>query len=131
MNRLPELLKPGRKETEVAFDVRKVLSEENVSMEFCAVQSGANSAIPHLETTSKKISYGDFIVVDISSIDDSGYYADFTRTYSMGSPSSGAEKVYETVRNAQAAALESIAVRNTCKKGGSCRARNHRKWWLW
>jgi Xaa-Pro dipeptidase len=105
---LPDLLKIGRKESDVAMDVRKILSDEDVYMEFCAVQSGGNGAIPHLETTSKKISRSDFIVVDISSIDDSGYYADFTRTYSMGSPSSEQRKVYDLVRDAQAAALEAI-----------------------
>ena len=127
--KLPELLKPERMEREVAFDVRKFLSEENVSMEFCAVQSGANSAVPHLETTSKKISAGDFVVVDISSIDESGYYADFTRTYSIGNPSAEQKKVYETVRNAQAAALDRAgpgipakqvdhAAREVIEKGG-------------
>jgi len=99
--KLPKLLKVGKKESEVGFELRKFLSEENVSLDFCAVQAGANSAVPHYETSSKKIKKGDLVLVDISSTDESGYFADFTRTYSIGTPTKKQKDVYEAVKNGQ------------------------------
>ena len=100
-DRLPKLLKVGKKESEVGFELRKFLSEEDVSLDFCAVQAGANSAIPHYETGSKKIKKGDLVLVDLSSTDQSGYFADFTRTYSIGAPSKKQRDVYDAVQQGQ------------------------------
>ncbi|MCL5067212.1 MAG: M24 family metallopeptidase, partial [Thaumarchaeota archaeon] len=73
---------------------------------FCAVQSGANSAIPHHETSTRKIRKGDLVVVDISISGPAGYFADYTRTYSIGKPGKLQREVYEIVKKAQADAVE-------------------------
>ena len=104
------ILRAGLTEREAAFELRKVLSEAGAaSVDFCAVQSGPNGAIPHLETTGRTIEHGDAIVVDISIRTDEGYFSDFTRTFVAGhKPSRELVKVHGIVQKAQRKAIDSI-----------------------
>jgi len=102
--KIPEILKAGQSEIEVGYGIKKSLADLGAAdVDFCAVQSGPNSAVPHSQTTQRKLSSGDMIVIDISCVDDSGYFADFTRTFSIGSPTEEQRKVYEVVKAAQSA----------------------------
>ena len=99
---LPEILKSGKTENEASFEMKKVLTDlGETEIDFCGVQSGPNSAIPHSLTSNRKMQTGDMVVVDISCTDESGYYADFTRTYSLGKASKLQKKVYDVVKEAQ------------------------------
>lgn len=100
-DRIPEFLRPGKREIEVGQEIRNFLTEKGASCQFCAVQSGKNSAIPHSQVTSKTMERGDLIVIDVSSTNDAGYYADFTRTYSIGKPSEKQREIYAIVKRAQ------------------------------
>jgi len=100
-----DILKKGITENEAGFEIRKTLLELGAaSVDFCAIQSGSNGAIPHLETTSKKIDEGDSIVVDISCTNEAGYFADFTRTFVVGKPSEKLTEIHSVVKKAQNAA---------------------------
>ena len=104
------ILKNGVSENQAGFEIRKSLLELGAaSIDFCAVQSGRNGAIPHLETTRKKIERGDSIVVDISCTNEDGYFADFTRTFAVGKASDKLKEVYSTVKKAQSSAVEKAA----------------------
>jgi Xaa-Pro dipeptidase len=100
--KIPQILKAGQSEIEAGYGIKKSLADLGAAdVDFCAVQSGPNSAVPHSQTTQRKLSPGDMIVIDISCVDDSGYFADFTRTFSVGSPNEEQRKVYEVVKDAQ------------------------------
>jgi Xaa-Pro aminopeptidase len=85
----------------IVYEGRKLGAEE---IPFCAVQSGANSAIPHFEHSSKRIERGDAVVIDVGAVVE-GYYADITRTVFVGEYSQKQREVYETVRKAQTNAI--------------------------
>jgi Xaa-Pro aminopeptidase len=103
---LADSMHPGDAEIEVGLEIQRFLAKKVAEVSFCAVQSGSNSAIPHAQVSSKKIKRGDMIVVDVSCSSESGYFADFTRTFVAGKPSENQKKIYELVKKAQAAALK-------------------------
>lgn len=114
--KLPEILKTGRSEVEAGFEIKKTLADFGASeVDFLAVQSGPNSSIPHSQTSQRKLSEGDMVVVDISCTDESGYYADFTRTFCVGKASDEQRRVYEVVKEAQSTGVRS-AIPNTPAK---------------
>ncbi|MHB8568046.1 MAG: M24 family metallopeptidase [Nitrososphaerales archaeon] len=124
------LLRNGLTEREASFELKKVLSKEGASsIDFCAVQSGAHSAIPHSETTNKRIVRGDAIVVDVSLRNEDGYFADFTRTYVIGKPRDELSRVHKIVQKANNAGVNASkagatpdrvdsAARNVIKESG-------------
>ena len=115
--KIPEILKEGKSEIEVAFDIRKALGDLGVAdVDFCGVQSGPNSSVPHSLTTSKKLSSGDMVVIDISCRDDSGYFADFTRTFSIGKASEEKRAAYEVVKEAQSTGVKTSRPNTPAKK---------------
>lgn len=79
---------------------------EAVSFETIAV-SGANSSMPHGVPCDKKIENGDFITMDFGAVVN-GYHSDMTRTVAVGSVNTKQAEIYETVLNAQLAALASL-----------------------
>jgi Xaa-Pro dipeptidase len=105
--RIPDLVSEGKKELDVAFEIKKSLIELGAEdVDFCAVQSGKNSAVPHAHAGQKKIQRGDMIVVDTSCTNSTGYFADFTRTFVLGKANEKQTKVYGVVKEAQSAACE-------------------------
>jgi Xaa-Pro aminopeptidase len=113
---LPEILKAGKTENDVAFEIRKTLTALGTSeVDFCGVQSGPNSAAPHSMTSQRTLSSGDMVVVDISCTDESGYYADFTRTYSIGKASNLQKNVYNVVKTAQSVGVQTARPNITAK----------------
>lgn len=100
--KIPSILKAGMTEIDVAYEIKRSLSDEGLpSVDFCGVQSGADSAVPHSLTSKKKLSPGDMVVIDIAATDELLYYADFTRTFCVGRASEEQRKVYEIVKEAQ------------------------------
>ena len=68
---------------------------------------GANGADPHHETNDDRPQPGDSVVIDIGS-SYKGYCSDMTRTVFYGEPDEESRRVYETVRQAQEAAIEAV-----------------------
>ena len=68
---------------------------------------GANGADPHHETNDDRPQPGDSVVIDIGS-SYKGYCSDMTRTVFYGEPDEESRRVYETVRQAQEAAIKAV-----------------------
>jgi Xaa-Pro aminopeptidase len=104
-----EVLRPGVKEVEVAAEMeyaaRRAGAEE---MSFpTIIASGARSALPHGRATEQVIASGGFVVCDFGVI-LAGYCSDQTRTVWVGAASEEARRAYESVREAQEAAIAAV-----------------------
>jgi Xaa-Pro aminopeptidase len=108
-DRAVQLLRPGRKEVEVAAEMelaaRRAGAEE---MSFpTIIASGARSALPHGRASHQAIPKGAFVVCDFGVI-LRGYCSDQTRTVWVGRAPDDARRVYEAVREAQQAAIDAV-----------------------
>ncbi len=72
------------------------------------VASGANSALPHMRPTGRRIVPGDLVVVDFGAMVD-GYHSDMTRTFVIGAPTARQLEQIEAVALAQAAGVDALA----------------------
>lgn len=111
-----ERITEGRTEKDVMLDMEfymRKLGSEGVSFDFIVV-SGKNSSLPHGVPTDKKIERGDFVTMDFGAI-VGGYHSDMTRTVAVGNVSEEQKKVYETVLEAQLAALAGVRPGLICK----------------
>ncbi|HLH07436.1 MAG TPA: aminopeptidase P family protein [Terriglobales bacterium] len=102
------VIRPGASEIEVAaemeYDARQKGAE---SMSFpTIVASGARSALPHGRASTAAIARG-FVVLDFGVI-LAGYCSDKTRTVYVGKPTAQERRMYEAVREAQQAAIDSV-----------------------
>jgi Xaa-Pro aminopeptidase len=71
------------------------------------VASGPHSALPHHRAGERTLERGDLVVLDFGGVMD-GYCCDLTRTVVVGPPAPDASRLYEAVRDAQAAALAAV-----------------------
>lgn len=103
--RVPEWLRPGRTEREVAVDIEAAMIEAgHTTAEFIIVGSGPNGADPHHEVSDRVLQAGDVVVVDIGGPVEPGYNSDSTRTYSIGEPAPDVAAAYAALEAAQTAA---------------------------
>ena len=101
----------GRTEREVARAAEARMRELGAEPSFPAiVAAGPNGALPHAEPGEREIGRGELVVFDMGAKLD-GYCSDGTRTFATGEPGERGREVYETVREAQAAALGAVARR--------------------
>jgi Xaa-Pro aminopeptidase len=99
----------GRPEREVAAAAEARIRELGAEPSFPAiVAAGPNGALPHAEPGERPIGAGELVVFDMGAKLD-GYCSDGTRTFATGEPGERGRQVYETVLEAQAAALEALA----------------------
>lgn len=107
--RVPEWLRVGRTEREVAADIAEaIVAEGHRTVEFVIVGSGPNGADPHHEVSDRVIEEGDVVVVDIGGAVPSGYNSDSTRTYVVGAPDSAAAERIAVLVRAQQAAVDAV-----------------------
>jgi Xaa-Pro aminopeptidase len=107
--RVPELLRPGRAEREVAADIAgAIVAEGHARADFVIVGSGPNAARPHHEPSGRILAAGDSVVVDIGGTMPSGYCSDCTRTYAIGSPPPEVTAYYQVLLEAQEAACGAV-----------------------
>ena len=106
----------GRRETEVAADLARLLREfGHEQVDFTVVGSGPNGANPHHEAGERTIEPGDTIVLDFGGL-MYGYGSDTSRTVNVGEPSSEVRKVHDIVRAAQQAAFEAVRPGVPCQE---------------
>jgi len=108
-DRALEVLRPGVKECELAaemeYGARRAGAEE---MSFpTIIASGTRSALPHGRATKQAIAPGGFVVCDFGVI-LRGYCSDQTRTVWVGAAPEEARHAYESVREAQEAAIAAV-----------------------
>lgn len=110
-----EFIKPGVTEREIQLELDYYMlrnGAEALSFETIAV-SGVNSSMPHGVPSDKRIENGDFITMDYGAV-VGGYHSDMTRTVAVGSVSEEQKKIYNTVLEAQLAAMEKMAPGVSC-----------------
>ena len=102
-------LKPGMTEKQVAWQVENLAREAGADgLSFpVIVASGPNSALPHAVPTQRAIEPGEPVLLD-AGVRLNGYCSDMTRTVFLGEPDPYFKKIYQTVRQAQLAALQEI-----------------------
>ncbi|GAA1231594.1 Xaa-Pro peptidase family protein [Microbacterium phyllosphaerae] len=107
--RVPEWLRAGRTEREVAADIAEaIVAEGHRTVEFVIVGSGPNGADPHHEVSDRVIGDGEVVVVDIGGAVPSGYNSDSTRTYVVGTPAPDAADRIAVLVRAQQAAVDAV-----------------------
>ena len=106
---IPSMIKPGMKEIELASKLAQTIRANGAEgLDDILVQSGESSADPHHIASSRRIRRRESIVID-TGCTYSGYYADITRTFMIGSDHKF-EDLYAKVLEANRAA---ITVSNT------------------
>ncbi len=99
----------GRTEREVAWDLVQLFhAEGGEGLAFeSIVGSGPTGSRPHARAGDRTIGTGELVVIDTGTTID-GYASDYTRTFATGPLDGEAMEVYETVLQAQQAALDGI-----------------------
>jgi Xaa-Pro aminopeptidase len=106
----------GRKETDVASDLARLLREfGHEQVDFTVVGSGPNGANPHHEAGDRTIQDGDAVVLDFGGL-MYGYGSDTSRTVCVGEPSTQIREVHEIVRRAQQAGVGAVRPGVACQE---------------
>jgi Xaa-Pro aminopeptidase len=102
-------IRPGMRETELAaaidYRMRK-LGAERPAFE-TIVASGSRSALPHASATSKPLTNGELLLIDMGA-QRNGYTSDMTRMLHLGRPSQWVSQVHRAVLEAQLTALDAV-----------------------
>ena len=102
-------LEAGRTEVEAAATLEyaaRLAGAEGMSFE-TIVASGERSALPHGRATAAKLPKRGFVTLDFGVILD-GYLSDMTRTVHLGKAMPGERDVYDSVLEAQEAAVAAV-----------------------
>ena len=99
----------GKTELEVLMAIEFELKKKGVQkMSFdTMVLSGPKTASPHGTPGDRKIQKGDFVLFDLGVVYN-GYCSDITRTVAFGQPTDAQREIYETVRQAEQAAIDLV-----------------------
>jgi Xaa-Pro aminopeptidase len=114
-DRALQVMRPGVQEVGVAAEMELVARRHGAeAMSFpTIIASGARSALPHARASAQAIQRGAFVVCDFGVILE-GYCSDQTRSVWVGPVSAKARSDYESVREAQQAAVDAVRPRITC-----------------
>ncbi|MGW0598993.1 aminopeptidase P family protein [Streptomyces sp. NPDC002776] len=106
----------GRKETEVAADLARLLREHgHETVDFTIVASGPNGANPHHEPGNRVIERGDMVVLDFGGL-LGGYGSDTSRTVHVGEPTDEERRIHDLVRAAQEAGFQAVRPGVACQE---------------
>lgn len=105
----------GRTEAEVSAELgRRILAEGHNRVNFAIVAAGVNAASPHHEPSNRTIRAGEVVLCDFGGTmigdDGVGYCSDLTRCVYTGSPPEEFMALYDTLAEAQAAAVAAATV---------------------
>lgn len=101
-------LRPGITELEVATVVARLIADEGGELSFdTLVQSGPNSALPHLRPGARRLEPGDLVLLDFGAA-VGGYRADTTRTVVLSAPDPRQREVHAVVLAAHDAAVAAV-----------------------
>jgi Xaa-Pro dipeptidase len=101
-------LRPGRSELEVAAAIDHLIATAGGRLSFeTIVQSGPNSAQPHLGPGGRRLATGDLVLLDFGAASD-GYRADTTRTVVLGEPDGHQLQLHGLVLAAHDAAVAAV-----------------------
>lgn len=126
-NEVLKSIKPGIRESEIAAKIsflQRTYGAEKDAFD-SIVASGERGALPHAHPTEKRIRSGEFVTLDFGCTKD-GYNSDLTRTIAVGRVTKKMREIYETVREAQQAAVD-VAKGDMMASDLDAVARNHIK----
>jgi Xaa-Pro aminopeptidase len=100
---------PGATELEVAAAVDAAMRAAGFDRPAfeTIVASGPNGAMPHARPTRRRLAEDEGVVLDFGGVYD-GYCVDLTRTLLLGRVSAEFRRMFEAVREAQAAAIQAV-----------------------
>lgn len=99
-------IQPGRTERQIAAAVDAAMRDagfERPAFE-TIVASGPNAALPHARPTNRVVGEKEGVLLDFGGVYD-GYCVDLTRTVHIGPMPEGFRRLFDAVREAQAAAI--------------------------
>ncbi|WEG13891.1 Xaa-Pro peptidase family protein [Pullulanibacillus sp. KACC 23026] len=101
------LIKKGKSEQSIIAEIEYSLKKRGISeMSFSTmVLAGDKTASPHGKPDDRQIREGDFVLFDLGVIVD-GYCSDITRTFVYKHASEKQEEIYQTVLEAERAAIK-------------------------
>ena len=100
--------RPGRRELELATEIALAVAEAGAELSFdTLVQSGPNSALPHLRPSGRQVQPGELLLIDCGAARE-GYKADLTRTVAVGPADARQREIHDTVLRAHDAALAAV-----------------------
>jgi Xaa-Pro dipeptidase len=103
-----DAIKVGATELQIGLEIERRIRElGGEKVPFNAVLAGKNAALPHGDSSGTKVRTGDCLLMDVSAT-YRGYFADLTRTVFVGRASPIQMEVYQTVLDAQTAAISAI-----------------------
>ena len=105
---------PGMTEREVARFVIDRFEALGDTDPWVIVASGSNSAVPHHETSDRRLGVGDVLLLDLGATTD-GYCSDITRTYFLGEPPRQVLRAFEVVLEARAAGIAAARPGTPCE----------------
>lgn len=109
-------VKDGLSEKAVAQQIKSLLKSYGARPAFrIIVASGKRSAIPHGFATDKKISCGEFVVIDFGALYN-GYRSDITRTIIVGEATTKQKKIYQIVKEAQKKGIKAVRAGRVCQE---------------
>jgi Xaa-Pro dipeptidase len=101
-------LRPDRSELELAAAIDHLIAAAGGRLSFeTIVQSGPNSAQPHLGPGDRRLAAGDLVLLDFGAA-SGGYRADTTRTAVLGEPDGRQRELHELVLAAHDAAVAAV-----------------------
>jgi Xaa-Pro dipeptidase len=109
LQKVADVIRPGRTDLEIAAELKIAFlraGAQEMSFEPTVV-AGPESASPHARPSGRLIEQGDLIVIDCG-VSYQGYVADITRTFAIGHPAPQLERVYEIVKEANAAGRAAV-----------------------
>ena len=109
LQKVADAIQPGRADLEIAAELKIAFlraGAQGMSFEPIVV-TGPESALPHAGPSGRLIEPGDLIVIDCG-VTHQGYAADITRTFAVGSISPDLERVYDIVKEANAAGRAAV-----------------------
>lgn len=109
LREVADVIRPGRTDLEIAAELKIAFLQAGAGrMSFePIVVAGPESASPHATPSGRLIKSGDLILIDCG-VTYQGYAADITRTFAVGPVAPQLERVYEIVKEANAAGRAAV-----------------------
>lgn len=108
-SQVPSILEEGMTEAELSFEIEFSLRKNGATaISYDTIAAfGANSSLPHYESSNSKLKKSDFVLLDFAG-KYNRYCSDMTRTFFFKEASREQEKIYETVLESQLLGLDAL-----------------------
>jgi Xaa-Pro aminopeptidase len=108
-------MRPGMSEIEVARFATDRFAAAGDRETWAIVASGPHSALPHHQTSERRLAEGEPVLLDLGSF-TGGYGSDITRTYWLGQPPEEAVRIHRVVDEARARGIEAARAGAPCEE---------------